>query len=46
MLLKVKRNGGSTVGNEVSAEIGGVGFINVVYARDPEGNIIEIEKWG
>ena len=23
----------------------GVGNITLVYARDPEGNIIEIQKW-
>jgi predicted enzyme related to lactoylglutathione lyase len=45
MLSKVKRNGGSNVGNLVSTAISGVGKINVVYARDPEGNIIELQKW-
>ncbi len=45
MLSKVKRNGGSSVGNPVSTTIAGVGKINVVYARDPEGNIIELQKW-
>jgi lactoylglutathione lyase len=45
LLSKVERNGGGRVGEMVSAEIDGVGFINVVYARDPEGNIIEIQKW-
>ena len=45
MLQKVERNGGSRVGTIVSAEIEGVGSINVVYARDPEGNIIELQKW-
>jgi predicted enzyme related to lactoylglutathione lyase len=45
MLSKVKRNGGSSVGNLVSTTIEGVGRINVVYARDPEGNIIELQKW-
>jgi lactoylglutathione lyase len=44
-LLSVKRNGGSSVGNLVEASIEGVGMINVVYARDPEGNIIELQKW-
>jgi lactoylglutathione lyase len=46
MLSKVERNGGSRVGNVVSAEIEGVGSINLVYARDPEGNIVELLKWG
>jgi predicted enzyme related to lactoylglutathione lyase len=45
MLSKVEHNGGSRVGNIVSTTIDGVGSINVVYARDPEGNIIELQKW-
>lgn len=42
LLLK---NGGSTVGELIDTEIPGVGRISVVYAKDPEGNIIEIQKW-
>lgn len=38
-------NGGSAVGKLIDAEINGVGKITVVYAKDPEGNIIEIQKW-
>ncbi|WP_319475491.1 VOC family protein [Marispirochaeta aestuarii] len=38
-------NGGSAVGKLIDAKIEGVGKISVVYARDPEGNIIEIQKW-
>jgi lactoylglutathione lyase len=45
MLSKVKRNGGSAVGNLVSTAIAGVGRVEVVYARDPEGNILELQKW-
>jgi predicted enzyme related to lactoylglutathione lyase len=45
-LRSVKRNGGSCVGTLVAASIEGVGMIDVVYARDPEGNIIELQKWG
>ena len=45
MLQKVERNGGSKVGKLISASIEGVGQIEVVYARDPEGNIIELQKW-
>ena len=45
MLGKVKTNGGSSVGKLVSTTIEGVGRIDVVYARDPEGNIIELQKW-
>ena len=38
-------HGGSTVGEPIDTEIEGVGRISVVYAKDPEGNIIEIQKW-
>ena len=38
-------HGGSLVGEVVSATVAGVGNIAVVYARDPEGNIIELQKW-
>jgi lactoylglutathione lyase len=44
-LHEVKCNGGSSVGDLVAARIEGVGMIDVVYARDPEGNIIELQKW-
>ena len=45
-LEKVKRCGGGRVGRVVSTEVEGVGHINFAYARDPEGNIIELQKWG
>ena len=45
-LEKVERHGGGRTGQVVHAEIEGVGPINFVYARDPEGNIIELQKWG
>src|SRR5947208_12887923 len=37
--------GGSTVGNTVTTEVDDVGVLRVVYARDPEGNIVELQKW-
>lgn len=45
MITKLKKNGGSLVGRRISTTIEGVGRIDVVYARDPEGNIIELQKW-
>ena len=36
---------GSKLGDLVEKEIEGVGVLTVVYARDPEGNIIEIQNW-
>jgi predicted enzyme related to lactoylglutathione lyase len=37
--------GGASVGEIATAEVGGVGSLQVVYARDPEGNIVELQKW-
>ncbi len=45
-LARVESLGGGRVGEPVSAEVEGMGPINFVYARDPEGNIIELQKWG
>jgi catechol 2,3-dioxygenase-like lactoylglutathione lyase family enzyme len=45
VVASVEEKGGGRVGEIVSARVGGVGTIEVVYARDPEGNIIEIQKW-
>ncbi|HUI31882.1 MAG TPA: VOC family protein [Candidatus Acidoferrales bacterium] len=45
MLEKVIRNGGGKVGDRVSTEIKGAGKIEFVYASDPEGNIVELQKW-
>jgi predicted enzyme related to lactoylglutathione lyase len=45
LLAKAEKHGGSRVGDVVSTFVAGVGVLNVVYARDPEGNIIEIQKW-
>jgi catechol-2,3-dioxygenase len=44
-LDNVVRNGGSKIGNVVSTEIKDAGMIEFVYACDPEGNIIELQKW-
>lgn len=37
--------GGSTVGEVVSLHIPDAGTITFVYAADPEGNIIELQRW-
>ena len=37
--------GGRCVGELVTAEISGAGRITLVYLTDPEGNIIELQKW-
>ena len=37
--------GGGAVGEIATGEVEGVGPIRLVYARDPEGNIVELQKW-
>ena len=41
----VFENGGSAVGERTVREIPGAGIIDFQYVRDPEGNIIEVQKW-
>jgi catechol 2,3-dioxygenase-like lactoylglutathione lyase family enzyme len=36
---------GGAVGNIETTKVDGVGALRVVYARDPEGNIVELQKW-
>ena len=38
-------HGGTLLGEIIDSDIDGVGTITVVYARDPEGNSIEIQRW-
>ena len=42
---RVLENGGSFYGEIVKTQIEHVGELTGVYMRDPEGNIIEIQKW-
>ena len=37
--------GGGAEGEIATTEVDSVGVLRVVYARDPEGNIIELQKW-
>ena len=37
--------GGKCVGELVTVDIPGAGRITFVYLTDPEGNIIELQKW-
>jgi len=41
----VKAAGGGAVGEIASLEIPGAGIVTIVYATDPEGNIIELQTW-
>jgi predicted enzyme related to lactoylglutathione lyase len=42
---KALAEGGRSVGEVISQEIPGVGTITFAYVRDPEGNVIELQKW-
>lgn len=44
-LQRIIDHGGSALGRVVRSHVSGVGMLHVVYARDPEGNIIEVQKW-
>ena len=45
VLKSIIAAGGGTVGEVVQLEIAGSGQITFVYATDPEGNIIELQRW-
>jgi len=38
-------HGGSKYGQLIEKEMAGLGILTVVYAQDPEGNIVEIQNW-
>jgi len=44
-LALVIAEGGGALGEVISLEIPGAGRITLVYASDPEGNIIELQRW-
>lgn len=37
--------GGEQLGGLIKRDYGELGVLTAVYARDPEGNIIEIQNW-
>ncbi len=37
--------GGGAIGKVVSLEVAGAGRVTFVYLTDPEGNIIELQRW-
>ena len=43
--LRVREHGGTLAGEITERLIEGVGVITFVYARDPEGNLIELQSW-
>ena len=45
ILQTLELNGGKSFGEITKRTISGVGEIAFVYARDPEGNLIELQSW-
>lgn len=45
VLQNVIENGGEPYGELIEKEYEGVGLLKVIYAKDIEGNIIEIQNW-
>ena len=45
VLARLIEHGGSQLGEIVKWKLEGVGLLTVVYAKDPEGNFIEIQNW-
>jgi catechol 2,3-dioxygenase-like lactoylglutathione lyase family enzyme len=41
----VLEHGGALIGDVVERPIEGAGTITFAYARDPEGNVIELQQW-
>jgi predicted enzyme related to lactoylglutathione lyase len=44
-LQAVRIAGGGAIGNLTKHSVPGVGLLTVVYATDPDGNIIELQNW-
>ena len=44
-LIAVQNAGGGVVGEVSTTTVIGVGTLTVVYAKDPEGNILELQNW-
>lgn len=44
-LNRIISNGGKALGEIATEEIPGAGTISFVYTTDPEGNIVEIQRW-
>ncbi|MBI2892688.1 MAG: hypothetical protein HYY06_03995 [Deltaproteobacteria bacterium] len=41
----VVRAGGARLGEITAHDVPGVGRLTFAYARDPEGNVLEIQRW-
>ncbi|MCE9603415.1 MAG: VOC family protein [Planctomycetia bacterium] len=42
---EILARGGREVGQLVTLDIAGAGLLTLVYLTDPEGNILELQKW-
>ena len=42
---QVLESGGKTYGGEVTIDVAGAGRLTLVYMTDPEGNIVELQRW-
>lgn len=45
ILKKVVEHGGEQLGELLTQEYAGIGLLTIVYAKDPEGNFVEIQNW-
>jgi len=45
VLSELIANGGQPFGEITRKEVHGVGELTFIYARDPEGNLIELQQW-
>ena len=45
VLRKMVEHGGQSFGDIIEKEVPGVGILTFTYARDPEGNLIELQSW-
>lgn len=45
VLETLKKNGGKEFGEITKRKVDDVGELTFVYARDPEGNLIELQSW-
>jgi len=41
----VLEGGGSRLGELVRRDVPGAGVLTFAYVRDPEGNILELQRW-
>lgn len=45
VISRLVENGGEFLGEIIQKDYAGIGLLTAVYAKDPEGNHIEIQNW-